>query len=70
LSSVEGLNVIPNRERRENSVILSGAQYRSGVGVPLDRADCSPAEQFAAEYSAASSCEEREFSQAFTSALL
>jgi hypothetical protein len=56
-TSVEGLHVIPNRERRENSFILSSAQYSSGVGIPFDGADGAPAEQFAAEYAATSACE-------------
>jgi hypothetical protein len=48
-ASVKGANVIPNRERRENAVILSGAQYARGVGVALDGAHATPAEEFAAE---------------------
>jgi hypothetical protein len=43
-SSVKGANVIPNRERREKAVILSGGKYACGVGLPLDGADGSPAE--------------------------
>jgi hypothetical protein len=56
-SSVKGANVIPNRERREHAVILSGEQYACWVGFPLDSADGSPSEQVAAEYSATSACE-------------
>jgi hypothetical protein len=55
--SVKGLYVIPNRERRENAVILSGAQYACWVWLPLNGADCSPSKQFAAEYSSTSACE-------------
>jgi hypothetical protein len=55
--SVKGSHVIPNRESRENAVILSGAQYSSGIGVPLNGANGAPAEEFAAEYSATSACE-------------
>lgn len=54
---VEGLNVIPDRERRENAVILSGEQYACGIGVPLDGADGAPAEKVASEYAATSACE-------------
>ena len=56
-SSVKGLNVIPNREGREKSVILSGDKYACGVGLPFDGADGSPSEQVACEYSATSACE-------------
>jgi len=56
-SSVKGLNVIPNRERRENAVILSGEQYACWVGGPFDGADGAPSEQVASEYSATSACE-------------
>jgi hypothetical protein len=55
--SVKGLYVIPNRERRENAVILSGAQYACWVWLPLNGANCSPSKQFAAEYSSTSACE-------------
>jgi hypothetical protein len=55
--SVKGLYVIPNRERREKAVILSGAQYACWVGLPLDCTDCSPSKEFAAKYSATSACE-------------
>jgi hypothetical protein len=56
-SSVKGLNVIPNRERRENAVILSGGKNASWVGFPLDGADGSPSKQVSAKYSATSACE-------------
>jgi hypothetical protein len=56
-SSVKGLNVIPNRERREKALILSGGKYSSGIGFPFDGADCVPSEEFAAKYSATSACE-------------
>jgi hypothetical protein len=56
-STVKGLNVIPNRERRENAVILSGDKYASCVGFPFNGADCSPSEQVASEYAATSACE-------------
>jgi hypothetical protein len=55
--SVKGANVIPNREGRENAVILSGDKYACGVRVELDGADGLPAEEVAAEYSAASARE-------------
>jgi hypothetical protein len=56
-SSVKVLNVIPNRERREKAVILSGGKYASCVRFPFDCADCSPSEQLSCEYSATSACE-------------
>jgi hypothetical protein len=56
-SSVKGANVIPNRERREKAVILSGDKYACGVGVEFDGADGSPSEQVAAENAATSACE-------------
>jgi hypothetical protein len=56
-SAVKGANVIPNRERREHSVILSGEQNARGVGVVFNGAHCLPSEQQAAEYSATSACE-------------
>jgi hypothetical protein len=55
--SVKGLNVIPNRERRENLVILSGGKYASCVGFPLNGADSSPSKQVPAEYASTSACE-------------
>jgi hypothetical protein len=60
-SSVKVANVIPDRERRENAVILSGGKNASGVGFPFDGADCSPSKEFPAEYSATGSSKEREF---------
>jgi hypothetical protein len=56
------LNVIPNRERRENAVILSGDKNACGVGVPLDGTDGSPSKEFASEYASTGPREEREFS--------
>jgi hypothetical protein len=56
-SSVKGANVVPDRERREKSVILPGTQYSSGVGVPLDGAHGAPPEDFAPEYASTSACE-------------
>ena len=56
-SAVKGANVVPNRERRENAVILSGAQYASGVGVSFDGADSSPSKEMSAEYASTSARE-------------
>jgi hypothetical protein len=55
--SVKGLNVIPNRESRENAVILSGGKYASCVGFPLNGTDSAPSEQVSSEYSSTSACE-------------
>jgi hypothetical protein len=63
--SVKGLYVIPNRERREKAVILSGAQYACWVGFPLDSADCSPSKEVSPKYSSTSA---REKSQLIHSA--
>jgi hypothetical protein len=56
-SAVKGLNVIPNRESRENPVILSGDKYASWVMPPLDCADGSPSEQMPTEDSSTSARE-------------
>jgi hypothetical protein len=56
-SSVKGLNVIPNREGRENAVVLSGGKNACCVGLPLNSADGAPAEELAAEYAATSARE-------------
>jgi hypothetical protein len=56
-SAVKGLNVIPNREGRENAVILSGGKYACGVGFPLDGANGAPSEQVSAKYSSTSARE-------------
>lgn len=57
-SSVKGANVIPNREGREKSVVLSGDKYACGVGVNLDSADDSPAEPVACEQAATNAREQ------------
>jgi hypothetical protein len=56
-SPVKGLNVIPDRERRENAVILSGGKNASGVWFTLDSADGAPSEQFASQYATSSARE-------------
>jgi len=56
-ASVKSPHFVPYRERRENAVILPGAQYSDGVGVVFDGADGSPSEDVAAEYAATSACE-------------
>jgi hypothetical protein len=61
--SDKGLYVIPNRERRKNAVILSGAQYACWVGFPFDCTDCSPSKEFAAKYSSTSACEKSQLIQ-------
>jgi hypothetical protein len=55
--SVKGANVIPNWERRECALILSGGKYPSGEGFPLDGTDGPPSKRLAAEYSATSARE-------------
>jgi hypothetical protein len=56
-SSVKGLHVIPNRERREGSIVLSCHKHGLGVGFPLDGGNASVPEQLAGEYAATSACE-------------
>jgi hypothetical protein len=56
-SPVEGLHVIPDWEWVEAAIVLSGDEALSGVFIPLDSADGSPSEEFAAEYAASSACE-------------
>jgi hypothetical protein len=56
-ASVEGLNVIPDRERVEASVVLSGDQNVPCVGIPFDGADNSPSKEFASENASTSACE-------------
>ena len=56
-SSVKGAYVIPNRERREKAVILSGEQYACGIGFELDGTDSSDSKQFAAKYASTSARE-------------
>ena len=60
--SVKGLNVIPNRERREKAFILSGGKYSSGIGLPLDCTDAFPSEDLSAKDATSCACEERHFS--------
>jgi hypothetical protein len=55
--SVKRSHVIPDREWRKASVILPGDQNIAGVGVKLNGADGSPAEQVPAEDAATSACE-------------
>jgi hypothetical protein len=60
--SVKGLNVIPNRERREKAFILSAGKYSGGVWFPFDSADGSPSKQLSAKDTPSGPCKEREFS--------
>jgi hypothetical protein len=55
--SVKGLNVIPDREGGEASIVLPGDQNVPCVGIPLDGADSSPSKQFAAKYASTSARE-------------
>jgi hypothetical protein len=56
-SSVEGANVIPNREGREKAVILSGDKNACGVGLAFDGADGAPPEELSPKDSATSASE-------------
>jgi hypothetical protein len=55
--AVKGANVIPDRERLQLPVILSGHKYACGVSVDLNGTDGAPSEQLAAEYASTSACE-------------
>jgi hypothetical protein len=55
--SVKGLHVIPNRERREGSIVLSCHKHGLSVRLPLDGADCSVSKQLPCEDAATSACE-------------
>jgi hypothetical protein len=55
--AVKGAYVIPNRERRENFVILSGAQYACGIWFPFNGTNGSPSEQLSPENASTSACE-------------
>jgi len=54
---VEGLDVVPDRKRWQESVELSLHEHASAKGVDLDGADGSVSEQESAKYPAASSGE-------------
>jgi hypothetical protein len=56
-ASVEGLYVIPDWERFEASVVLSGDQNIPCVCVPFDGADGFPSKEFAAKNAASSARE-------------
>jgi hypothetical protein len=56
-ASVKGLNIIPDRERRQAAVVLPSHEHAGCVGVPLHSAHGAPSKEFASEYSATSACE-------------
>jgi hypothetical protein len=64
------LNVIPNRERREKTVVLSGAQYACGVRFPFNGADGSPSEELASKDAATGSGEQCEFTKSIIALLI
>ena len=68
--SVKGSDVIPDRERRQGSIVLARNENIAGVGFGLDGADGSPAEKVTSEDAAAGPCEECEFSKAVSSRVL
>jgi hypothetical protein len=55
--SVEGFDVIPDREWIKDSVILALEENTSWVGFDFHGADRSPAKEFASENSSTSACE-------------
>jgi hypothetical protein len=56
-SAVKGLHVIPNREKREASIVLSCHKHGLSVGLPFDGAHASVSEQLAGKDAATSACE-------------
>ena len=56
-SAVKGSHVIPDRERRQKAVILSLAEYSSGIAVVFDSTDRPPSKEVSAKYSPTSSRE-------------
>lgn len=56
-SSVKGSDVIPDRERRQEPIVLARNEYVPSVGLELDGADRSPSEQVAAKNAASSARE-------------
>ena len=56
-SCVKTLHVIPNRERREASIVLSCHKHGLGVGIPLDGTDASVSKQLAGKDAATSARE-------------
>jgi hypothetical protein len=55
--TVEGSHVVPDWERGEASVALSGEQDASRVGINLDSADGAPSEEHASENASSSASE-------------
>jgi hypothetical protein len=55
--AVKGSHVVPDWERFEASIVLSGEQHAPGILVNFDGADGSPSTEFAPKYSASSACE-------------
>jgi hypothetical protein len=68
--SIKGANVIPDREGRENPLILSLDKYACGIGVSLDGTDGPPPEELSPEDSSACTCEQCEFSKSAINARL
>jgi len=50
-------HVIPDRERRQKSVILPLDEYSCGVGFVFNGADCPPSKQVSGKYASTSACE-------------
>jgi hypothetical protein len=59
--AIKGANVIPDWERREKAVILSGDKYACGIGGDFDGADDPVAEQPGRKDAAPASGKEMEF---------
>jgi hypothetical protein len=56
-TSVKGANVIPDRERREASVVLPCDENASGIVVVFDGADAPPSKEVSTEDAATSARE-------------
>jgi hypothetical protein len=55
--SIEGSNVVPDREWLKASVVLASGEHPSCGGFVFDGAHTFPPEELAAEYAATSACE-------------
>jgi hypothetical protein len=55
--SVKRANVIPDRERTKESVVLSLSQDRCGISISFNRANGLPSEEMSSQDSSSSACE-------------
>jgi len=60
---VKRANVIPDRERTKESVVLSLSQDRSGISISFNRANGLPSEEMPSENPSSSACEKSQLIQ-------